>query len=124
MARIRSRRHLATGVLGGVVAIALMWLAGSAWSMPDTPPGLVGASAVVAHHSGTDGGGWGVLHHNPGAQRPAVIHGGPLQGALAATAGVALLLVLLAAGLPQARHPRRLPSVWLPTTRGPPAVTA
>ncbi len=124
MARIGDRRHIATGLLGCVVAIALSWLAGSAWSMPDTAAGPLGQSAVVAHHTSTDGGGWGVLHHSPGAQSPAVVHGGPLPQALAATAGLVLLLVALAVGLLQARHRRRLPTVWLPTMRGPPVVFA
>lgn len=125
MARTRSTRHLAKGLLGAVVAVALVWLAGSAGSIPDVGPlGLVGQAAVASHPAGAHHHGWGVLHHRPGAQRPAVVQGGPLLGALAATAGVAVLLILLAGGLTLSRSPRRLLTVWLPTTRGPPAVAA
>jgi hypothetical protein len=125
MAGTRSTRHLASGLLGAIVAVALVWLAGSAGSMPDSGPlGLFSPAAVATHPAGGHHDGWGVLHHRPGAQRPAVVHGGPLLGALAATAGVAVLLVLLAGGLTATRNPRRLLTVWQPTTRGPPAVAA
>jgi hypothetical protein len=125
MASTRGTRKLATGVLGAVVAVALIWLAGSTWAAADTgSPGTINPAAVIAQHAGPHGIGWGVLHHHPGVQRPAVVHGGPLPGAMAATAGIAVLLLLLATGLPQHRHPRRQHTVWLPTMRGPPAVTA
>lgn len=125
MARIRGTRHLTSGLLGAIVAVALVWLAGSAGSLPDSgPQGLFGPAAVATRPVGTHHDGWGVLHHRPGALRPAVVHGGPLLGALAATAGIAVLLVLLGAGLTPSGSPRRLLTVWLPTTRGPPAVAA